>query len=66
MKKILFISSLLLFVLSSCSKQQYCAQCSTPDYIADDFCGNTDEVDDYIESLYSNDFLGWTCYKVEE
>ena len=76
MKKSIYSASILLtiflvFGLSSCTKQQYCAQCyeSVSGYQADDFCGESDEVDTYIEELYDTGAsLGqnWSCNKVEE
>ena len=65
---------LVLFVafgLSSCTKQKYCAQCyeNLSGYYASDFCGESDEVDDYIQELTSSGAaLGqaWSCSKVKE
>jgi hypothetical protein len=46
---ILFIA----FGFSSCEKQKYCAQCyeNISGYQASDFCGESDEVDAYIQEL---------------
>ena len=70
MKKLLFLSS-FLFILSSCSKKQYCAQCyeSNAEYTATDFCGDADAVDAYIDELYDTGSAAgqnWSCNKVEE
>lgn len=64
---ILFIA----FGLSSCTKQKYCAQCyeNISGYQASDFCGESDEVDDYIQELNiqgSAAGQAWTCSKVIE
>jgi hypothetical protein len=65
---------LILFVafgLSSCAKQKYCAQCyeNISGYQASDFCGESDEVDDYIQELNlqgSAAGQAWSCSKVAE
>ncbi len=64
---ILFIA----FGLSSCTKQKYCAQCyeNISGYQASDFCGESDEVDDYIQELNTQGSAAgqaWSCSKVAE
>ena len=46
---------LIVFILSSCEKANYCAQCVeiNTGYNATDFCGESQEVDDYINDLTS-------------
>ena len=76
MKKIKFsittlILALFIFGFSSCEKQKYCAICyeNISGYQASDFCGESDEVDDYIQELTSTGASvgqAWSCSKVEE
>jgi|TARA_B110000908_G_C10206173_1_gene427832 hypothetical protein len=74
-KSILSVYTLLVlfvaFGLSSCQKQKYCAQCyeNISGYQASDFCGESDEVDDYIRELNSAGAASgqsWSCTKVSE
>jgi hypothetical protein len=74
-KSILSVYTLLVlfvaFGLSSCQKQKYCAQCyeNISGYQASDFCGESDDVDDYIQELNSSGAAAgqaWSCTKVSE
>ena len=75
MKKLKLLFGLFLFsiliTLTSCEKQKYCAECyeSISGYWASDFCGESDEVDDYIQELTSTGASvgqAWSCDKVAE
>ena len=66
---LLFLLSIMIS-LTSCEKQQYCASCyeSYSGYTADDFCGDSESVDAYIEDLEGTTFSGgfsqsWSCSK---
>jgi len=66
-----FLIILLSFGLSSCTKQRYCAQCyeNISGYQATDFCGESGEVDIYIEELKEEGSIqgqSWNCNKVIE
>ena len=70
-RKILFFLSLIVIILSSCEKANYCAQCVeiNTGFNATDFCGESQEVDDYINDLTSQGAdLGqeWSCSKIIE
>ena len=72
-KLTLFTLLILFFAFgfSSCEKQNYCAQCyeNISGYQATDFCGESDEVDQYIQELNNQgDEAGqaWSCSKVAE
>ena len=67
----IFLIIFLSFGLSSCTKQRYCAQCyeNISGYQASDFCGESGEVDIYIEELKEEGSIqgqNWTCNKVIE
>ena len=72
--KISLFTLLILFLgfgFSSCEKQKYCAQCyeNVSSYQASDFCGESDEVDEYIQELTSQGAAAgqaWSCSKVSE
>ena len=73
MKKLIYLilAIPLLLMFSSCEKQKYCAQCyeNISGYQASDFCGDSDEVDEYIEELNSQGAAAgqaWSCSKVAE
>ena len=61
---------IITFGLSSCEKEEkYCAECyeNNSGYQASDFCGESDEVDYYIQELISQGALeneSWSCSKV--
>ena len=70
-RKVLIFLSLTVFLLSSCEKANYCAQCVeiNTGYNATDFCGESQEVDDYINDLTSQGAdVGqeWSCSKIIE
>lgn len=69
--KLLVLACLIIFILSSCEKANYCAQCVeiNTGYNATDFCGESQEVDDYISDLTSQGSdVGqeWSCSKIIE
>ena len=76
MKKSIYSVSVLLTIflvlgLSSCKKKQYCAQCSESisGVQAADYCGDSDNVDGYIQELYDQGSAAgqnWTCNKVAQ
>ena len=65
---------IITFGLSSCEKEEeieltYCAECyeNNSGYQASDFCGESDEVDNWIQELTSsgaNAGQSWSCSKV--
>ena len=70
---VLFILIIVFITLgfSSCERQKYCAQCyeNSTGYQASDFCGESDEVDEYIQDFYdagSAAGQSWSCSKVAE
>ena len=62
-KRIYFLLTLPLFIISSCG--EYCADCVELDsgYIADEFCGTSSQVDVYIDELESTSYQNWVCSK---
>lgn len=73
LKSSILISSFLFiaFGLSSCEKQRYCAECYeyNSSYWASDYCGETEEVDEYIQELTTTGAAvgqAWSCDKVPE
>ena len=70
-KHLLFILlAIVPIFFISCSKN-YCAHCTETNtgYVADDYCGNENNVDDYIEELKSQGAAAgqnWSCQKIEE
>ena len=70
-RKVLFVLCLIVFILSSCEKANYCAQCVeiNTGYNTTDFCGESQEVDDYINDLTSRGAdldQEWSCSKIIE
>tara|TARA_B100000927_G_scaffold92273_1_gene74591 strand:- start:952 stop:1170 length:219 start_codon:yes stop_codon:yes gene_type:complete len=70
-RKVLFFLCLIVIILSSCEKANYCAQCVeiNTGYNATDFCGESQEVDDYINDLTSQGAdldQEWSCSKIIE
>jgi hypothetical protein len=61
---------IITFGLSSCEKEEkYCAECyeNNSGYQSIDFCGESAEVDYYIQELISQGALeneSWSCSKV--
>ena len=61
---------IITFGLSSCEKEEkYCAECyeNNSGYQSIDFCGESEEVDNYIQELTSsgsNAGQSWSCSKV--
>ncbi len=49
----LFIMAICIISFSSCTQEDVCAKCieSHTLYQPDDFCGDPDDVDDYVELL---------------
>lgn len=69
--RLLVLACLIIFILSSCEKVNYCAQCIeiNTGYNATDFCGESQEVDDYISDLTlqgSDVGQEWSCSKIIE
>ena len=61
----------IVFGFTSCKKKKYCAECYeyNSGYYATDFCGETDEVDDYMSELTTQGYSAgqaWSCSKSEE
>ena len=74
MKKIIAICGAIL-LLTSCTKEElnktYCAYCTEliTGSSNTSYCGNSSEVDAYIENMESNDPASsgvWSCYKEEQ
>ena len=59
-KKLIYLILLAIpLMFSSCEKQKYCAQCyeNISGYQASDFCGESDEIDEYIQELNSQSYF---------
>tara|TARA_B100001250_G_scaffold326641_1_gene290669 strand:+ start:107 stop:325 length:219 start_codon:yes stop_codon:yes gene_type:complete len=70
-KKKYLIFILIMFVFVACEEARYCAQCyeNNTGYTPPAFCGESDEVDDYINELTSQgEDMGqvWDCSKIIE